>query len=77
MDQGQAIDQLRAWVDQQRIEGVAAISDCVRNDQPCLYVYVTSPDAAAKLPKVFQGFDVIVDQGDPIHALEKPSPPQR
>ena len=75
MDQGQVIDQFRAWVDQQQIEGVAAISDCVRNDAPCLYVYVTSPEAASKLPTVFRGLDVVVEQGDPIHALE--NPPQR
>jgi len=68
MDQIEAVDALRAWVDQQAIDGVAVISDCVRDDQPCLFVYVTSPEAARHLPAEFQGFRLVVEAGDPIQA---------
>jgi hypothetical protein len=67
MDQVEAIDALRAWVDEQRIDGVAVISDCVREREPCLYVYVTSPEAARHLPAEFEGFKLVVESGDPVH----------
>lgn len=68
MDQTEAIDALRAWVDRKAIDGVAVISDCVRDDEPCLYVYVTSPEAARHLPPEFQGFRLVIEGGDPIQA---------
>jgi hypothetical protein len=70
MGEIEAIDALRAWIDQQRIDGVAVISDCVRDDEPCLYVYVTSPDAADRLPAEFRGFKLHIEGGDPVRALE-------
>lgn len=70
MDQIEAIDALRAWVDAQAIDGVAVISDCVRDEVPCLYVYVTSPEAAAHLPAEFQGFRLVIEGGDPIQAQD-------
>lgn len=75
MDQVEAIDALRAWVDQQRIEGVAMISDCVREHEPCLYVYVTSPEAAENLPAEFEGFKLVVESGDPIHIQDLEADP--
>ena len=67
MDQVEAIDALRAWVDERRNDGVAMISDCVREREPCLYVYVTTPEAAEHLPAEFEGFKLVVETGDPIH----------
>jgi hypothetical protein len=77
MDQMQAVDDLRAWIDQQRIEGVAVVSDCQRDDEKCLYVYVTSPEAARQLPAEFHGFKIYVEQGDPIHAQPGAAPGTR
>jgi hypothetical protein len=68
MDQIQAVDELRAWVDERKIEGVAVVSDCRRNEEACLYVYVTSPEAARQLPAELHGLKLYVEQGDPIHA---------
>lgn len=78
MDQIEAVDALRAWVDRQHIDGVAIVSDCVRDQAPCLYVYVTSPEAAQHLPETFEGFEVIVEQGDPVQAQPGgPAEPER
>ena len=53
------------------IPGVGSVGESVYDGKPCIWVYVTAPEAAAKLPKTFHGFAVNIQGGDIIQAQPK------
>lgn len=63
-----ALQEAQVWMDE--IPGVQAVAECESAGEKCIYVYVTVPDAAARLPAEFKGYRVIVEQGDPMQAQE-------
>ena len=62
------LESAQVWV--QEIDGVQAVGECESEGKKCIYVYVTLPDAMSEIPSEYRGYNVIIEQGDPIHAQE-------
>lgn len=58
------LESAHAWVEE--IKGVQAVGECETDGEKCIFVYVTSPDAADKIPSEYHGYKVVIQQGDPI-----------
>jgi hypothetical protein len=65
-DLAAALQDAQVWMDE--IPGVESVAESESDGKPCIWVYVTSPEAAARLPKTFQGYIVRVQAGDVIQA---------
>jgi hypothetical protein len=63
-----ALEHARVWMDE--VQGVEAVGECETEGEKCISVYVTLPEAAAKLPSEFEGYKVVIEQGGPIQAQE-------
>lgn len=63
-----ALEHAQVWMDE--VQGVQAVGECELEGKRCISVYVTFPEAAARLPSEFEGYKVIIEHGDPIHAQE-------
>lgn len=63
-----ALEQAQIWMDE--VQGVQAVGECEFEGNKCISVYITVPEAAAKLPAQFKGYKVVIEQGDPIQAQE-------
>lgn len=64
-----ALEHAQVWMDE--VQGVQAVGECEFEGKKCISVYITLPEAAAKLPAEFEGYKVVIEQGDPIHAQER------
>jgi hypothetical protein len=67
-----ALQEAQRWLDS--VPGVAAVGETECDGRPCIYVYVTSPEAAAQIPAELQGHRVVIQSGEPIQAQEPPRP---
>lgn len=63
-----ALEHAQVWMDE--VQGVEAVGECETEGEKCIYVYITLPEAAAKLPSEFEGYKVVVEQGGPLQAQE-------
>jgi hypothetical protein len=66
MDFPAALQSAQAWV--QEVDGVEAVGETTQDGQKCIYVYITQPEAASKIPSEFYNYRVVVQQGPPIQA---------
>lgn len=67
-----ALEHAQAWMDE--VQGVQAVGECEFEGEKCISVYITLPEAAAKLPSQFEGYKVMIEEGDPFHAQERATP---
>lgn len=63
-----ALQQAQVWMDE--VQGVEAVGEGERDGKKCISVYVSLPEAAAKLPSEFQGYKVVIEQTGPFQAQE-------
>ena len=57
------------WLDIPGVEGTA-VGMC--NDEPCIRIFASAPpdEIQATIPKVIEGYPVVIDYSGPIRALE-------
>ena len=48
-----ALEHAQAWMDE--VQGVEAVGECELKGKKCISVYISLPEAAAKLPSKFEG----------------------
>ena len=63
-----ALERAQLWMDE--VQGVQAVGEGEFEGKKCIAVHITLPEAAAKLPAEFDGYKVVIEQGDPIHAQQ-------
>ena len=66
-----ALEHAQAWMDE--VQGVEAVGECELEGKKCISVYISVPEAAAKLPSKFEGYRVVIEQGGPFQAQEADS----
>ena len=62
----EAVRAASAWTELDGVEIVGASK--TREGKDCIFVQVSSAAAAARLPKTFEGYEVVIEQGDKVHA---------
>lgn len=68
VDFPEALQHAQVWMDE--VQGVEAVGECEFEGEPCISVYISLPEAAARLPSEFQGFKVVIEHGGPFQAQE-------
>ena len=58
-----AVADAAKWAD---IPGVESVGQGEQEGKPVIRVLVSTSDARGKIPKTFQGYDVLVEQSSPI-----------
>jgi hypothetical protein len=67
-----ALERAQVWMDE--VRGVEAVGECESEGKKCISVYISLPEAAAKLPSEFEGYKVVIEHTDPFQAQEAESP---
>ena len=65
MDLAEALSAAEAWMNE--IEGVEGVAQGKVGGRDCITVFVRLEEAAEKIPRKFQGYDVVVEYTDDFH----------
>lgn len=68
MDLDRALHEAEGWLD--TIDGVEGVAQGKKDGQACLTVFVSTEEAAARLPDRLHGVAVVVERSGPFSAQE-------
>jgi hypothetical protein len=66
MNINNALHKAESWLDE--IEGVEGVAQGKIGDEDCITVFVSSKEAAGKIPSTFHGFKVVIENSGTFHA---------